>query len=419
MLLSATTTNPTDWRYVSEGGANIVFSFIGDPHLHPSFQGKVLRLCKIPRTSLGSPAFPDKNELALRFYRTVIENIIPLKNLPKLTAFTVDRDWLQALADVHESGRPPARTRIDSIDVTRTSALMATDLVGQSTFSVEIKPKWGFLPSPTHLAIDTLPVKMRTCRFCRHEYLRSSQKGTTSLTQYCPLDLYSGDAHRIEKAIGDLWDGWVATGGTGNNLKIFLHGKLIKPGESMGLLQTQLDVGNDMGLLRDKFVATLLPLLVNTTVLHTLSKLQRTLDPLDIEGLSLLWNNSQSNTDDSVLSLGSKSTQPSIEEWSLFIERYLSPDRPLDHKNPDSANLRYYILAYLLSTTFKDCSIMLSVGSENDPGDDPVRVIDLDVKDINRFGKWRALDQEIVEACRCVVHMQYCIDSDTLNNLYD
>lgn len=187
----------------------------------------------------------------------------------------------------------------------------------------------------------------------------------------------------------------------------------------MGLLQTQLDVGDDMGLLRDKFVATLLPLLVNTTVLHTLSKLQRTLDPLDIEGLSLLWNNSQSNTDDSVLSLGSKSAQPSIEEWSLFIERYLSPDRPLDHKNPDSANLRYYILAYLLSTTFKDCSIMLSVGSESDPGDDPVRVIDLDVKDINRFGKWRALDQEIVEACRCVVHMQYCIDSDTLNNLYD
>jgi inositol-pentakisphosphate 2-kinase len=46
---------------------------------------------------------------------------------------------------------------------------------------------------------------------------------------YCPLDLFSGDPVRVRKALGALWDAWSASGGTVNNLKIFIKGKILKP----------------------------------------------------------------------------------------------------------------------------------------------------------------------------------------------
>ena len=42
-LISVTDTSPQDWKYISEGGATIVFSYTGD---NPLFNGTVLRLRK-------------------------------------------------------------------------------------------------------------------------------------------------------------------------------------------------------------------------------------------------------------------------------------------------------------------------------------------------------------------------------------
>lgn len=170
-------------------------------------------------------------------------------------------------------------------------------------------------------------------------------------------------------------------------------------------------MGDGTENLRERFVATLLPLLINTTILKTLARLQRALDPLDIEGLSLLWNSLQSNTDNSGSVFGPELVQPSVEEWSHFVEKYLSSHSTLNHMEPSNANIRYYMLAYLLSATFKDCSIMVSIGPRNDESEDPIRVIDLDVKDINKFDTWWTLDQEIATAYRGVVHMRQCVDS--------
>lgn len=61
-----------------------------------------------------------------------------------------------------------------------------------------------------------------------HSHLRA-QQGEQVATDYCPLDLYSDDEGRIRKAIYNLWDGWVKSDATANNLKIFAHGKFVKP----------------------------------------------------------------------------------------------------------------------------------------------------------------------------------------------
>lgn len=42
---------------------------------------------------------------------------------------------------------------------------------------------------------------------------------------YCPLDLFSGDKDRVTKAIHSLWNAWIDSNGTVNNLKLFVRGK--------------------------------------------------------------------------------------------------------------------------------------------------------------------------------------------------
>jgi len=73
---------------------------------------------------------------------------------------------------------------------------------------------------------------MQTCRFCLHSHFRvQTGHGKATVTDYCPLDLFSGDEDRLRRAIYSLWDAWIASDATANNLKIFVAGKYIRPSE--------------------------------------------------------------------------------------------------------------------------------------------------------------------------------------------
>jgi inositol-pentakisphosphate 2-kinase len=73
----------------------------------------------------------------------------------------------------------------------------------------------------------------------------------------------------------------------------------------------------------------------------------------------------------------------------------------MDHTQPKIEDLRYYLLAYLLSATFKDCSIIVKLdflkpGTQSAYRVHPVAVIDLDPKSLDRLQRWEQLDREIV-----------------------
>jgi inositol-pentakisphosphate 2-kinase len=196
--------------------------------------------------------------------------------------------------------------------------------------------------------------------------------------------------------------------------------------------------------IRDLFTSALLRILTATPVLRILSELQRSLDVLDIEGLSRLWRRTERtaplyrttfasffehtkgdgvekppSTPLGVSSLFLSEPQPDIEDWEEFLDTYLSPFRDgLDNSKPAPENLRYYLLAYLLSATFKDCSLIarldfLKPGVEQEVkvGPQTVTVIDLDPKSMEKLRGWEKLDKEIATFYSTNTEKKTCVDA--------
>lgn len=156
-VVRLSTTSPQDWKYVSEGGATIVFSYTGSPN--PEFDGMVLRLRKttaLPQSNDSSDseinraiqyalqghvhqAVEELDDPMIEFQHTIMERLIPPEHLPRLAPVQVERAWLQDLANKSDPERPEERRRKDRIDILKTKAVIATDLVGGDGLAVEIK----------------------------------------------------------------------------------------------------------------------------------------------------------------------------------------------------------------------------------------------------------------------------------------
>jgi inositol-pentakisphosphate 2-kinase len=192
-----TTTSPSEWSYVSEGGATIVFSYNGT---HPAFTRNVLRLRKASLAQLSAQPNPDKENVeepddpSIAFLTKVTSLLIPSIHLPRLESVPVSGPWLKELASLAEDSRPALRRAKDGIDISRKKAVLATDLVGGKGWAVEIKvglfrfspsfyylilsprlqPKWAFLSNPTYASDETRDIKSRYCRFCMHSNHKAS-----------------------------------------------------------------------------------------------------------------------------------------------------------------------------------------------------------------------------------------------------
>ncbi|KAH8092504.1 inositol-pentakisphosphate 2-kinase [Cristinia sonorae] len=422
MPLNVASTPPADWKYISEGGSSIVFSYIGTS---ADFIGTALRLRKIdnrlPYTEYAD-GVEESDDPSILFQHRIIEKLVEPQYLPRLESVETDRAWLEQLAKQTEEKRPADRRATDRIDAGRKKAVLATDLVGGLGWAVEIKPKWGFLPTPKYLSKTTAPVKTQTCRFCMHSHMKTTESEDAALG-YCPLDLYSGDEDRVRKALHTLWDIWIGSSGSVNNLKVFVEGGMLKPSTLpstlrplAGQILSSEDESPDLDTLRDAFTSALLPVLLKTPVLGLLSKYQREFDVLDIEGLSALWkqaNQPLGSPDVPPPVLGAGLKQPSLEEIEAFVEIYLAKHSTMDHDHPDTANLKYYCIAYLLSASFKDCSIIIRLQPTKDevePWRKTITVIDLDVKSMDRLHKWEKLDQKIVAEYAVLTDPKRCVD---------
>ena len=149
-------------------------------------------------------------------------------------------------------------------------------------------------------------------------------------------------------------------------------------------------------------MTTLLPILKSSPVLSRLKHLQSSLDPDDIEGLARIFSSYTGQSLAEYLATHTETesllSQPTAVEWSSFSEEWNdeSTSLPLTDRQ-----LRLRLMAFLLSATFKDCSVFLSLRpSPAGTTEAIVKVIDLDSKPMSRLPKYLKADQEIVQSFR-------------------
>ncbi|BGP06261.1 Inositol-pentakisphosphate 2-kinase [Rhodotorula toruloides] len=433
------TTSPIAWQYTAEGGANLVVSFAG-PADSP-FSGHALRLRKRKKRAGGVKGGEDAvpSEVDVEFGARIIAPLLGEANVVVMEKVPLSRDWLEELVeDMRAQGvRPAEREAEDEVDLDTPEGVVVEDLIaGRGVIAVEIKPKWGFLPSPTHLSPSTASMKTTYCRTCMHRHYKASDgEGSDG---FCPLDLYSGNSARVHKALEQLYGSWMSSEGGINNLRIFLDGKKVLPGnaDQASPLDYALDHLTTSGppaspiSRASLFAHALAPTLLRTPALPLLRELQSLLDVLDIEGLASLL--SRTTGVDLARHFGPEEVQklggqPRLDEWIEWVGRY-SPllgrqqggeSSPLSHEEWDQSKAtlesrflasstsdegspsppwRDAILAYLLSATFKDCSLIIRLPLDSAASTvGTVKAIDLDPKPMNRLGKYWRMDREIVE----------------------
>jgi inositol-pentakisphosphate 2-kinase len=183
---------------------------------------------------------------------------------------------------------------------------------------------------------------------------------------YCPLDLYSNNPTRVKNA---------------------LHVLLTDP-----TLKKTLKIEGDLSNAEE----VLLHVLIKDPVLTRLKTLQMHLDELDIEKIYPLYQKTKSLiTND-------------IEVWKRVVSNFNSRPKLCFDVNTEAEQTQR-IYEYVLSMTFKDCSLMINAVKTHEPNKDTItlkdgsvyrydiKVIDTDLKSIDKIPYWYELDQSIIQ----------------------
>jgi hypothetical protein len=227
----------------------------------------------------------------------------------------------------------------------------------------------------------------------------------TETDGYDPVDLFSGDEIRVGKAIDDLWSIWMETKGKKNNWRVYVDGKVVLPDQVSALFllfQWSTDkrqVGKvpttkKDGSLGERTGPLIAPILLSSSILPELKRLQSTLDPLDISTLATRYNSE--NPDVEVFD-PEQTPESTLEELRQVVQHCS------DGADFSKLTLRECMIAYTLSATFKDCSIFVRIPVVQSKSGlwmrkgsgEQVKVIDLDLKSVKSLKKWYELDEEI------------------------
>ena len=178
--------------------------------ISPIFFCKVIFNDRFPKSKFMEKSQFEKLETIARYVNDVIRPEL-LAFVDPVTIFKLDWNQLEAIRNLVNPCRPPKRM---VKDIFYPAALVMPDYAFMSepgkgpVLSVEIKPKRGFLHHE-NLVHPTL------CNFCLKQFFKLNVGNSQSVSQYCPLDLYSGEENRMIRAIHALM------ASPQNNLRIF------------------------------------------------------------------------------------------------------------------------------------------------------------------------------------------------------
>lgn len=436
--ISISDIDPFQWKYHAEGGKNLLLSFNpsepvqtgGSPFSTPNCT-YALRIPKsLPSDSQDQEPQEQEDE-AERFTQSIIVPLLGSASvLPKCIKIPIvtarDRDVIETLAARIEMQRPasrrahPARIRPEWLScIYAVQDVTVPTAASPSVLCVEIKPKWGFLPRIQSLppASPNVDIKTKYSRYRMHRVLKHPHPQALTRQQfeslYDPLDLYSAEDQRREKAIRALWTDWCESDAHTNNFRLFWNGTRVHPHDRPTLNAIARFLGADgqtaddnheedallQALIQHLTVELSKPSLpsirtlnqaagtgdrededAGVSVLSRLSQLQSSLDPLDVEGLAHLWlHHTQShilgklpptlpNTQFQPTPEPSPPTStPEVAELSVVLERFLLNTTGASDVDVE---LQDAVQAFLVSASFKDCSLLIRFSpSPSSPSD--------------------------------------------------
>ncbi|KDN44876.1 hypothetical protein K437DRAFT_256829 [Tilletiaria anomala UBC 951] len=419
-----------------------------------------------PQTpQIDSQAFQSKVIVPLLGLSDVLPASIPIE-LPCYETADIHAQghpFVEAIARRIEESRPERRRLIDEIDPSASliwavedltssgHAVTASRAVPRRVLAVEIKPKWLFLPALVE-ATDrevkaTFDFKKNISRYKMHRIHRDPSLSLAEWQQlYDPLDLASRDPARTRHALEALWNEWrrtsdaIPTAGNesddingmdngdavassastqqhmNNNLRVYLNGNFLC-GEQWAELTEFLSVELSEDHVKQAFLDLLLSHLHASPLLERLAVCQ---SAADIQLLGQGWSDLERS--EPVSDVGASSAAPfQLKDGSSSAAATIMKEPTLQElieavmiapgaQSNRAARLlakshRAEILQYVVSATFKDCSMFLRFirNSEHDGPECSIRLIDLDPKPVGSMYKWWKIDQEIVESFKAWV----------------
>ncbi|KAL1198708.1 Inositol-pentakisphosphate 2-kinase [Cardamine amara subsp. amara] len=413
----------SDWIYRGEGGANLVLAYAGSS---PLFVGKVIRIQKARKNDKANGfvsvltndeqllwkeneellSSPNKEVLEQRYVKYVIIPLLGHKHVDAGIRVSVSKEFLESVDKKVTKQRPLWRVNAANVDTSHDSALILNDhslfsqgiSIGADCISVEIKPKCGFLPTSKFISEENM-LKISVSRFKMHQILKLKYNEISEVSEYDPLDLFSGSKERVSEAIKALYST------PQNNFRVFLNGSLILGGSGECTGRTSPEIGYAFedtlkgfiqsadGLRTKCFLQLVSDAVYDSGVLHKLLEAQK-LDKLDTEG--------------AIHSYYDIINQPCpICKESDPLEAYSSL-----HSLPLDESLKI-VKDYLIAATAKDCSLMISfqlrnteksapssdyvcLKSTNQTFDYKVHFIDLSLKPLKRMEAYYKLDKKII-----------------------
>ncbi|KAJ9567159.1 LOW QUALITY PROTEIN: hypothetical protein OSB04_003125, partial [Centaurea solstitialis] len=264
-----------------------------------------------------------------------------------------------------------------------------------------MQPKCGFLPSSRYI-LEENAIKRSMTRFKLHQSLKLQQKKISQISQYDPLDIFSGSKERILKSIQDLFST------PQNNFRVFLNGSLVFGSLGGGKYRTNINndkaledalkfvIEADDGMRTTCFLQLVTEAIYRSGLLDQLLEVQK-LDVFDIEGAIHAYYDVVSQSCEVCRELGE----------DRLSGRYSSL-----HSLPLDGSLKI-VREYLISATAKDLSLMISFRTRHkgDPRspynvifhestgqsfDYKVSFIDLDMKPLEKMLFYYELDQKIM-----------------------
>ncbi|GJJ69074.1 inositol-pentakisphosphate 2-kinase [Entomortierella parvispora] len=431
------------WQYRAEGNANLVLQYTGpDPRFHTT----VLRLRKSDRdfavgsstTTADAKPSPSlkKSDITQEslFSSKVIGLLLGQEFVEQLITITLPTEFLQELALAIESSRPEARKQ-KGIDFEQRVGFLALDhtrFIKDSrshapSIAVEIKPKWGFLTKSEFIRKDQ-EIKKRKCRFCMYQHQKKQKGQESHLSEYCPIDLFSGEESLVHYAL----DALVRT--PQNNLRLFVEGtqKDISEDSMKSCLSVETEPSSNTVDLSTTLPDVLAQILVDSPLLKRLGRLQLGLDSLDIETVHQFYEQLiRSSASETI-------AQPTLEEFFTAAETFLErtdmdgmmnqDQESFEAQNMSSLGFQadddlddvpeeiklHFIREYLLSATLKDCSVLITVRREDD-ADETGEISKVQGKSVTEAGdriEFKELHHRVVVNDVAFVYKITCIDLD-------